>query len=230
MSATGRFSFTVTTSVPGIRRLMLTSEIWGWRRIRSRYGVRSSHKDARVSTLSRAMISLGCRYRAPGLDRSYPEKCHASRSGAYAPGRGHDNSEEKKRADDAPAGFSQALAGAHRRVSRWRFSSGPVWVMSPAPIVITTSPSRTNSFSAAARSHATLPRHCASASSSEDATRSGDSRNRLLARRIISARKLHQPGEGDAGSLESRVREMRLKRCHDGGRDNKQAAATSPQS
>src|SRR6267378_5195092 len=83
--------------------------------------------------------------RTPDLDASDAEEGHLPGRGASAPRSGHYQRDEKECAQDLPAGFAKTLARDHcRRFSRRSLSSGPVRVMSPAPIVITTSPSRTN--------------------------------------------------------------------------------------
>ena len=58
-SATGGFSVTRTTRVPGSRRPMRTSRTWGCSFTRATRGDTSSQMDAVVSTLNRETISSG---------------------------------------------------------------------------------------------------------------------------------------------------------------------------
>src|SRR6266566_2697753 len=90
---------------------------------------------------------------APDLHGSHSKESHVAGDRSDSPRPGYDQRNEEKRAEYLPAGPAKALARDHfSRFSRRSRSSGPVRVMSPAPIVMTTSPSRTNPVSAAARS------------------------------------------------------------------------------
>src|SRR4051794_18772061 len=90
---------------------------------------------------------------AADLHRPHLKERHLPGGGPNAPRRTHDDRDQQQDAQDLPAGLMESLAKAHSPpFSRRRRSSAPVCVMSPAPIVITTSPSRANSASASARS------------------------------------------------------------------------------
>src|ERR1700694_2232708 len=98
---------------------------------------------------------------ASNLDGAHAKESHLPSTRADAPGSSHDYRDHEKRPENSPARPAQTLSFYHRLPDSSRcFSSGPVRVMSPAPMGMTTSPFLTKLARASASSERE-PRHAA---------------------------------------------------------------------